>query len=238
MTQTLHEAVIAVAGAGGGAGAAVVRRLAAAGATVAMADRSTAHLDGIVAEVAAKGGVAQPYAVDLLDEAATKAWAEQIAEKFGRIDGLVHLVGGWRGGKPITEADPADWELLSNLLIRTVQHTSRAFHDALRASPFGRYILVSAAAASHPTATNAAYAAAKAAAEAWTLAVADSFRGSAAAATVLVVNALVTPAMRAAKPQAKFAGLTDVDELGAQIVALWDRPAAEVNGERVWLAPK
>lgn len=238
MSQTLHDAVVAVAGAGGSAGAAVVRRLTAAGATVAMADRSTSRSEQIAAEVAASGGIAHPYAVDLLDESATKAWAAAITGKFGRIDGLVHLVGGWRGGKPITEADPADWELLSGLLIRTVQHTSRAFHDALRASPIGRFVLVSAAAASRPTATNAAYATAKAAAEAWTLAVADSFRGSNAAATVLVINALVTPAMRAAKPDATFAGLTDVEELADQIVALWDRPADEVNGERVWLTTK
>jgi NADP-dependent 3-hydroxy acid dehydrogenase YdfG len=231
----LRGAVVAVAGAGGSAGAAVVHRLSAAGATVAMAGRSTTRLEEIAAEVAAQGGTAVATAVDLFDEEATKAWAAEIEATFGRIDGLVHLVGGWRGGKGITQTDLADWDLLANLLIRTVQHTSRAFHDALRASPIGRFVLVSAAAASHPTATNAAYSAAKAAAEAWTLAVADSFRGSAAAATVLVVNALVTPAMRAAKPNEAFAGLTDVDELGAEIVRLFDQPADEVNGERVWL---
>jgi NAD(P)-dependent dehydrogenase (short-subunit alcohol dehydrogenase family) len=158
-----------------------------------------------------------------------------VRSRFGRVDGVVHLVGGWRGGKGITETDLADWDLLEGLLIRTVQHASRAFHDALVASPAGRFVLISAAEASRPTAKNASYAAAKAAAEAWTLAVADSFRGSPAAATVLVVKALVTPRMREAKPGAAFSGFTDVADLADEIVGLWSRRADEVNGERVWL---
>ena len=200
-----------------------------------MADTSVERLNPLAEEVAATGGQAVGYAVDLLDENATQAWARSVVDEFGRVDGVVHLVGGWRGGKGIVESDLADWALLSDLLIRTVQHTTRAFHDALLASPAGRFVLISAAAASRPTADNAAYAAAKAAAEAWTLAVADSFRGSSAAATVVVVKALLTPAMREAKPEGKFTGFTDVADLAEEIVSLWDKPAAEVNGARVWL---
>jgi len=231
----LDGAVVVVTGAGGGAGGAVVRQLAAAGATVVMADRDAGKLQPLADEVAAAGGAAHGYAVDLLDDDATRTWAASVRERFGRVDGVAHLVGGWRGGKGITETDLADWAWLSDLLVRTVQHTTRAFHDALRASPAGRFVLVSAAAASRPTATNASYAAAKAAAEAWTLAMADSFRGSSAAAVVVVVNALVTPAMRAAKPDSPFTGFTDVDDLAAEIVGLWARPADEINGERLWL---
>jgi NADP-dependent 3-hydroxy acid dehydrogenase YdfG len=235
LSEVLRNAVVVVAGAGGGAGAAAVRHLAAAGATVVMADRAVDRLQPVTEQVAAAGGVAHGYAVDLLDETATRTWAASVVEKFGRVDGLVHLVGGWRGGKGITEADLADWDWLSNLLIRTVQHTSRAFHDALLAAPAGRFVLISAAEASRPTAKNASYAAAKAAAEAWTLAVGDSFSDSSAAATVLVVKALLTPQMRAAKPQSTFAGYTDIEDLASAITSLWDKPAADVNGERLWL---
>lgn len=229
--MSLHDAVVVVAGAGGGAGAAVVRRLASVGAVVVTADRSLESTESLVAEIPGL----HPYAVDLLDEVATNAWAQAVVAEFGRVDGVVHLVGGWRGGKGITEADLADWDFLSGLLVRTVQHTTRAFHDQLRASPIGRFVLVSAAEASRPTAKNASYAAAKAAAEAWTLAVADSFRGSQAAATIIVVKALVTPQMRAAKPDAAFTGYTDVADLAEAIVSRWGPPADKINGERAWL---
>ena len=233
--MSLNEAVVVVAGAGGGAGAAVVRRLASAGAIVVTADRSLDSTQDLVREIGEAGGQIDAYALDLLDGPMTKAWADSVTARFGRIDGVVHLVGGWRGGKGITEADLADWDFLSGLLVRTVQNTTRGFHDQLKSSPIGRFVLVSAAEASRPTAKNASYAAAKAAAEAWTLAVADSFRGSEAAATIVVVKALVTPQMREAKPDAAFNGYTDVIDLADTIVGLWDKPAEEVNGERIWL---
>jgi NADP-dependent 3-hydroxy acid dehydrogenase YdfG len=212
-----------------------VHRLALGGATVVMANRTLDSLAELTSDVAAAGGTAYPYAVDLVDEAATAAWAASVVSEFGRVDGLVHLVGGWRGGKGITETDLADWDWLSDLLVRTVQHTTRGFHDALRASPAGRFVLVSALEASRPTAKNASYAAAKAAAEAWTLAVADSFRDSPAAATIVVVKALLTPAMREAKPDKTFNGYTDVADLADTIADLWDKPAADVNGVREWM---
>jgi NAD(P)-dependent dehydrogenase (short-subunit alcohol dehydrogenase family) len=182
--------------------------------------------------------------VDLLDPAATRAWAERTEKEYRRIDGLVHLVGGWRGSAGFAATNPTDWDVLEKLLIRTVQQTSLAFHGALGRSDRGRFVLVSAAGASRPTAGNAAYAAAKAAAEAWTLALADDFRkaggdeGPRAAAAILVVKALVHDAMRAERPKAKFAGCTDVRDLADAIVGIWQRPAREVNGNRLWLTEK
>jgi NAD(P)-dependent dehydrogenase (short-subunit alcohol dehydrogenase family) len=170
--------------------------------------------------------------VDLLDFDDTLAWAAEVIEVHGRVDGLIHLVGGWRGGKTFADTELADWAFLHDLLIRTLQHTTLAFHEALRRSPYGRMAIVSQRAARHPTQGNAAYATAKAAAEAWTLALADAFNGSDSAATILVVKALLTDAMREQKPQAAFSGYTHVDELADVTAGLWDRPAAELNGKR------
>ncbi|PVE13768.1 SDR family NAD(P)-dependent oxidoreductase [Streptomyces scopuliridis] len=242
----LDGAVVAVAGAAGPAGRAVLLRLAEAGATVVGADADATRLAEAVdaARYAHGGATVTGDTVDLLDLAATRAWADKTENEFGRIDGLVHLVGGWRGSATFAETDLADWDLLERLLIRTVQHTSLAFHDGLLRSDRGRFLLVSAAGATKPTAGNAAYAAAKAAAEAWTLALGDAFRkaggeaGPRAAAAILVIKALVHDAMRAARPNAKFAGFTDVTDLAEAIAGVWDRPAREVNGQRLWLTPE
>ncbi|MEU6058920.1 SDR family NAD(P)-dependent oxidoreductase [Streptomyces sp. NPDC047097] len=242
----LDGAVIAVAGAAGPAGRAALLRLAEAGATVVGADADPARLAEAVdaARYAHGGATVTGDTVDLLDLAATREWADKTEKEFGRIDGLVHLVGGWRGSSSFPETDLSHWTLLEKLLVQTVQHTTLAFHDPLLRSDRGRYVLVSAAGASKPTAGNAAYGAAKAAAEAWTLALGDAFRkaggeqGPKAAATVLVIKALVHDAMRAERPHAKFAGFTDVGELAEQIAGIWDRPAADVNAQRVWLTPQ
>ncbi|MFJ5266107.1 SDR family NAD(P)-dependent oxidoreductase [Streptomyces sp. NPDC088387] len=242
----LSGAVIAVAGAGGPAGRAALHRLAEAGAIVVGSDNDPERLAEAVdaASYAHGGATVVGDTVDLLDRQAAQDWANRIEKDFGRVDGLVHLVGGWRGSETFTKTRLDDWDLLELLLIRTVQHTSLAFHEALERSGRGRYVLISAAGAGKPTAGNAAYSAAKAAAEAWTLALADYFQkaggeqGPNAAAAILVVKALVHEAMRADRPNAKFAGFTDVEDLAEAIVGVWDKPAAEVNGQRLWLTEK
>ncbi|WP_113700444.1 SDR family NAD(P)-dependent oxidoreductase [Nonomuraea lactucae] len=174
--------------------------------------------------------------VDLLDREAVGRLAAEIEKEHGGVDGVVHLVGGWRGGKTFEETRLDDWDTLHDLLIRTLQHVSLAFEPQLRRSPNGRFVIVSAKAAQRPTAGGAAYAAAKAAAEAWTLSLADALRGTGSAATILVVKALVNDSMRAAKPDARFDGFTDVRDLAKAIGGLYDRPAADVNGIRLDLS--
>jgi NAD(P)-dependent dehydrogenase (short-subunit alcohol dehydrogenase family) len=174
--------VIAIAGAGGGLGPVVVKRLKDDGHTVAGIDRDADAL-------ARCGGVDDAQAVDLLDPDAAQAWAQSLTDKFGRVDALVHLVGGWRGGKLIDEAPEEDWEFLRSLLIDTLRHASRAFLPALREAG-GRFLLVSSSQAQRPDAKNAAYAAAKAAAETWTLAMAKDLGEHGGTANVLVVHAI------------------------------------------------
>ena len=116
--------------------------------------------------------------------------------------------------------------------IRTVQHTTRAFHDQLAASEHGRFVLVSAKQAQSPTNTNAAYAAAKAAAEAWTLALADGFEPGGATANIIVVDAILTPRMREENPGKEFPTFTPAEDIAAAIAFLCSDAAEKMNGQR------
>ncbi|WP_185844457.1 SDR family NAD(P)-dependent oxidoreductase [Nonomuraea sp. WAC 01424] len=204
--------IILVTGAGGPTGEAVSEHFRKQGHTVIGVDKQD---------------------VDLLDRAAVQDLAARIDAEHGRVDGVVHLVGGWRGSRTFAETRLEDWDDLHDLLIRTLQHVSLAFEPLLRKSDNGRFVIVSAKAAERPTAGGAAYAAAKAASEAWTLSLADALSDTDAAAVILVVKALVNDAMRAAKPEARFAGFTDVGDLAEAIAGLYDRPAADINGTRL-----
>ncbi|SDG21239.1 short chain dehydrogenase [Sinosporangium album] len=210
--------IIVVAGAGGPAGQAAVEHFTKRGDTVIALDNRPIP-----------GG----RVVDLLDQEAVRDLAVGIQAEHGRVDGVFHVVGGWRGSKTFAETSLDDWRLLSDLLIRTLQHVTLAFEPALRASGSGRFAIVSAKAAESPTQGNAAYGAAKAAAEAWTLSFADALKGSGSAAAILVVKALVHEAMRAEKPEAKFAGFTDVHTLAEAYASLFNRPADDINGQRL-----
>jgi NAD(P)-dependent dehydrogenase (short-subunit alcohol dehydrogenase family) len=231
----LEGRVIAIAGAGGGLGPIVAQRLADAGASLSLADRSQEIADGVAHDLGLPSDRVDPRAVDLLDEAAANAWAAEIEKRFGQIDGLIHLVGGYRGGDPIQSFDLADYEFLHDLLVRTLQLASRAFHSALTRSAHGRFVLVSSAAAQNPESTNAAYASAKAAAEAWTLALADSFAGTPATANIIVVNAIETPSMREESPETERPTFTPAEDLADAIAFLSSDSAARMNGQRLSL---
>lgn len=249
--------VVLVTGATGAAGRATVRALAAAGAEVVAVGREPRrlaalfdHLDGV-----------HPQVADLADREQCDALVDRVRTSLSRIDGLVHLVGGWRGAPRFTANSDQDWAFLSRTLIDSLRYMTMAVHDELAASTDGRAVVVSATAVDRPTPGGANYAAAKSAAEGWMGALAQSFVRTAAAAaaagaahghattgharaatghthaaaTVLVVKALVDDAMRDANPDRTFEGFTDVDVLAGRIVALFTDDAAAINGARIVL---
>lgn len=230
-STSLEGRVLAIAGAGGNLGPTVVRRLAPEGARLCLCGRDRSSLQALV-DVSPETIDADE--ADLLDAAATKAWADELLARHGRVDGLVHLVGGWRGGMPIEESPAEDWKALHDLLIVTLQNATRAFTKPLLESR-GRFVDVSTGQAQSPTHTNAAYAAAKAAAETWTLALANRFKGSGATANVVVVGAIVTPEMRAEEPERDYSTFTPAEEIAEAIAYLCSDAAASMNGQRLTL---
>src|SRR5215207_6434671 len=127
MTE-LEGRVIAIAGAGGGLGPVVAKRLADAGAILSLVDHHQETADSVAEDLGLPDDRIEERAGDLLDPAAASEWAKATEERFGQVDGLLHLVGGYRGGDPIQTFDLADYDFLHALLVRTLQLTSRAFH--------------------------------------------------------------------------------------------------------------
>jgi NAD(P)-dependent dehydrogenase (short-subunit alcohol dehydrogenase family) len=226
MSGVLDGRRFAVTGAGGGLGPAVVRALVDAGAWVAAADRTREHCSP-VADIAH-----DVQGVDLLGADGAQAWATSLE----RVDGVLHLVGGWRGGEAIEDMDLADLEVLEGLLFHTVVHTTRAFAPLLKAAgERGRFALVSSSVVGRPTAGNAAYAATKAAAEAWTLTLAAELAETGGTANVAVVTAIVTPQMRAENPDKPYRTFTDTGEIAGALVFLGSDAARKMNGQRLHL---
>lgn len=211
--RTLEGRRIAVAGAGGALGPHVVRQLKDAGAWVAVGDVREDAFDGLGADDAT--------IVDLTTQAGAHGWADAL----GDVDGLLHLVGGWKGGTALEDTSPDELAWLDALLFRTVVHASRAFASRIKAAgPQGRFAIVSSTAAAKPSPGNAGYAAAKAAAEAWTLAFASELAEHGATANVVVVTALGT------RP-----GFTPVEDVAGALTWLCTEGAGHMNAQRLHL---
>ena len=233
----LDGRVIAIAGAAGGLGPTVARRLANDGATIAATDVNQERLDELGTDLGLPEDRYDGRTVDLLSEDATREWASALVDRFGRVDVLLHLVGGWKGGDPIATTPLSEYEWLHDLLVHTVQHTTRAFYEQLADSDHGRFVLVSSSQAQSPSGTNASYAATKAAAESWTLALADSLKDTNATANIVVINAILTPSMREKNPDKKFPTFTSTDDLAEAIRYVLGDSAAKMNSKRLELHP-
>jgi len=211
--------LVLIAGATSASGEAVARALVAAGARVLAVGTRPGALAALEAAVP---GV-DTRACDLSDRDAVAELAMRIHLKFGHLDGLIHLVGGWRGGGGIAGQSDEDWAFLERAF-GTLRTTTRIFFDDLVASPAGRLAIVSSTAVDKPYPGGANYAAAKAAADAWVRAIAQGFAKQApqSAATIFVVKALEGLEAR----------------LGEEVVGLWDAEATAVNGRRIPLEPR
>lgn len=169
-----------------------------------------------LAEAAAAPVSGESAVVDLLDVDDVMRFRDGVLARHGRIDSVVHLVGGWQGSKTVDLGALEAWDSIAPGVFVTVRTTTVAFRDALVDSG-GCYVIVSSTAATKPTAGNVAYATAKAAAETWVGGLANSFKDTSARAVVVAVKALVDAGMREAQPDQTFPGYTDTVDLAAAI---------------------
>lgn len=226
MEETFSTRTVLLAGATSAAGVAIAHALTQQGNRVIAVGSNQQRLEQQLAFATAR------YQADLSNESEVQQLADQVHNDFGSIDALIHLVGGWRGGKGIAGQADSDYEFLHRSVMTTLRHTSKAFYQDLVDSPAGRLAIVSSQAVSTPTPSNANYGAVKAAAEFWVQAIARGFSKQAphSAAVIWVVKALTDQQPDA--PGSSRAGFTHVDELGIAALELLKTSAVPMNGTR------
>ncbi|GAA1510151.1 SDR family NAD(P)-dependent oxidoreductase [Agromyces terreus] len=211
---------VLIAGATSASGRTVAVALVDAGATVIAVGSDQGRIDELVAEIPGVHG----ERADLADGDEVLELAMRVHAHLGDVDGIVHLVGGWRGGGGIPGQTDEDYRVLERSFT-ALRHVSRAFWDDLLASRAGRIAIVSSTTVERPTAGGANYTAVKAASESWMRSLAQGFAkaGAPAAAVTFRVQSL--------------AGLEG--RLAASVVELWRADAstdAERNGSVVELS--
>jgi NAD(P)-dependent dehydrogenase (short-subunit alcohol dehydrogenase family) len=209
--------VVVITGATGGLGRVVARSFAERGARLALVSGDQAKLDAQAQELGLPA-------------------ARAVTEQFGGADVLLHLVGGWVGGKPIAETDPSDLASMLDQHVWTTFHLLRAFVPILVARGWGRIVVVSATGTSRPAAKMGAYAAAKAAEEMLIQTVAREMAGQGVTANVLQARAIDVEHKRDSEPSATNASWTTPEEIAAAMLYLCSEEAGPVSGERLSLA--
>lgn len=186
--------VILVTGANGGVGTAVVQHLLDLGASVAGVSRST------------KQSLAQrpewiSIAADLASSAGASVAVKAVTERFSRIDGVVHTVGGFAFGA-LHEMPDQEWRRLCDENLSSAFYLLRAVLPSMRDRRHGRIVMIGSLAAAQPQANLSAYVATKAGLHSLVQSVALENRGFDITINAILPGTIDTAANRAAMPAA------------------------------------
>lgn len=224
MAAQLDNKIILVTGAKGGLGSYVTEALLAAGASVVGVSRSIQQSD-----FEHPGFVAIPS--DLSSDGAVKLVAA-VLERFGRLDGVVHLVGGFAAGATAETSDDT-WRKMFALNLDSAFCLFRAALPALRKSGGGRIVAIGTRAALEPAAGIAAYAAAKAALVHLVRTIALENRDSGITANAILPGTMDTPQNRAAQPAADYSRWIQPADVAALIVTLCGDAGEPISGAAI-----
>jgi NAD(P)-dependent dehydrogenase (short-subunit alcohol dehydrogenase family) len=219
----LQNKIAMVTGADGGLGTHVTRALLDGGATVIGVSRKAQQSSSDKASYLA-------VAADLSSAETAKRTVDEIAARFGRVDILAHLVGGFAGGKTIAETDDTTFQRMLDLNLKSAFYVLRAVIPHMRRAGRGSVIAIGSRAAEDPGPGVGAYSASKAALVSLIRTVAIENKDVAITANVLLPGTMDTPTNRQAMPGADTSQWVQPASVASMIAWLASEAGKDVNG--------
>ncbi len=227
MTSTVKGKAVAITGAFGALGAATALLAAEQGARLALIDRAPHAPAGLFD--AHSGEIRLITGVNLTDEAQATAAVRAAHEQLQGLDVLINVAGAFRW-QTVAEGDPAIWDQMFAVNLKSALFTSRAAIPFLRQSRQGRIINIGANAALKAGAGMGAYAASKSGLHSLTESLAQELKAVGITVNAVLPSTIDTPANRAAMPKADFATWVTPRALAEVILFLASDAGAPVTG--------
>ncbi|CAM3337821.1 SDR family NAD(P)-dependent oxidoreductase [Polaromonas hydrogenivorans] len=225
--MSFENQTVMVTGAAGNLGQAVAAAFAGQGARLVLIGR---QLESLQAAFGDAGDNRLFLATDLLDGPQVAAALAAAVARFGRVDVLCNLAGGFRMGEAVHETADSSWDFLMDINARTVLNTARAVVPHMLEHGGGKIVNVGAYAAQKGAARMAAYCASKSSVIRLTEAMAAELRAKNINVNCVLPTIIDTPENRAAMPQADPLHWVAPKDLASVIVFLASNAARAVHG--------
>ncbi|HEX7761176.1 MAG TPA: SDR family NAD(P)-dependent oxidoreductase [Caulobacteraceae bacterium] len=219
----MDQRVAIVTGGFGALGRVVARQALAAGYAVAAVDFAANPPAELASEVMAIGSV------NLADAKQAQDAVAAVAARFGRIDAVFNIAGGF-SWQTVQDGDAATWDRLHGLNLVTALNMSKAALPQLLAGGAGRIVNVGANAALRAATGMGAYAASKAGVHRLTEAMAEELKGRGVTVNAVLPSIIDTPANRADMPDSDFAKWVTPQDLAAVMLFLASPAAGAITG--------
>ena len=215
--------VVLVTGANGGLGTSVTQAFLEAGATVVGTSRK---IQG--AEFRSSNFIA--IAAELSKRESAKSLVDQVVGRLGKLDILVHTVGGFAGGQSVAETDDETFQRMMDMNLNSTFQILRATIPVLRKTGGGRIVAIGSRAALEPGANVGAYSASKAAMVSLIRTVAAENKDAGMTANAILPGTMDTPSNRVAMPKADFSKWVRTETVAGLVVWLARDAGKDVNG--------
>jgi NAD(P)-dependent dehydrogenase (short-subunit alcohol dehydrogenase family) len=219
----MRNRVVMITGANGGLGAVVTQVFLSEGCRVAGVALGMKDADPPDARFLA-------VSTSLSSLEAARAAVQKVIDAWGQVDALLHLVGGFSGGTPVTDTDDATLERMLDINVRSAFHILRAVLPGMRERGRGRIVAIGARPAVEPVAGLGVYAASKAALVTLVRTVALENKGRNISANVILPGTMDTPGNRAANPTADFSQWVQPAQIAHFLVNLAGCHASQITG--------
>lgn len=219
----MNGKVVLITGAKGGLGTFVTERFLAGGATVIGASRSITSQDFASPKFT-------PLPVDFTNSESVAKAIQSVIAKFGKLDVLAHVLGGFSGGATLQETDDATWHQMNDLNLNSAFYVLRAAIPHLRKSGSGKIIAVGSLTATEPHAGLGAYVTFKSALTTLVRTAALENRDANVTANVVLPGTMDTPANRKSMPDADFSKWLAPSELAELVFWLAGEGASQITG--------
>ncbi len=224
------ERVVVITGAAGNLGRAVARAFATAGDKLVLVDR---RLDALAAAFGEAGETRLYASANLLEADEANGLAKAAMERFGRIDALCNIAGGFRMGEPVHATSDENWDFLMDLNARTVLHMARAVVPHMLARGSGKIVNVAAFAAQKGAANMGAYTASKALVIRLTEAMAAELRAKGINVNCVMPTIIDTPENRKSMPEADPKQWVAPEDLASVIEFLASPRSRAIHGAAI-----
>jgi NAD(P)-dependent dehydrogenase (short-subunit alcohol dehydrogenase family) len=221
-----------VTGAAGNLGAAVAATLAARGANLVLVDRTEAALAEVAGRLPDANRVLTLAGIDLTKPDDARRMVASAMDRFGRIDGLVNTIGGFRMGR-VAEDALAGWDFLMDINARVALVASAAVVPVMAARKSGRIVHIAAGAGLKGGAGLAAYSAAKSAVMRIVEALAEEHRADGITVNCVLPSTIDTPQNRAAMPDADTSAWVQPSAIADAIALLLTAEARAITGAAI-----
>jgi len=166
-------------------------------------------------------------------EASAMSVVQTTLSSYGRIDALIHLVGGFAGGDGVAETPVDQWQQMMSVNCWSAVTMMRAAIPPMRAAGRGRVIVVGSKAATDPQSHYAAYAASKAALIAVARSAADELKNTGVTVNAVLPNTIDTEANRKAMGAANAGKWVQPASIGSLLLWLCSDAGRDVNGAMI-----